>query len=117
MGAAILKTLDQNEEAELYRLKVDNLAAVLTHAYPREHVSKPKSKAKGQERFRALASVKDSLERQVLAVEVVGAPEPTSLAAPLLENADAFQCQSVGSVGSFNHVPVLPVFFIEDVVL
>jgi uncharacterized protein YqfB (UPF0267 family) len=43
-GFAILKTLEQ-KEAKLYRLKVDELVALLTHVYPQENQSKPKKKA------------------------------------------------------------------------
>ena len=77
----------------------------------------PKNKVEGLERVRALASVKAALERQVLAVAVAVAPEPTPLTAHVLENADAYLRPSIGSVGSFDLVLVLPVSAIEDVVL
>ncbi len=109
--------MEQKGEAELYCLKVDDLVARLKHADPREKLSEPKNKAEGQERVRAIASYKSALERHVLAVAAASAPSPTPLTAPVLENANTILRQSVGSVGSFDHVPVLPVSFVENVVL
>ena len=91
--------------------------AVLKHADPRGNVSKPKTKVEGQDRVRALAPVKAAIESKVLAVAVAVAPKPTPLTAHVLENADAYLRQSIGSVGSFDPVPVLPVSSIEDFVL
>ena len=109
--------MEQKGEAELYRLKVDDLVTVLTHADPRENLSKPKNKAEGLERVRALAFVKAALERHVLAVAAASAPSPTPLTDPVLENADIILRQSVGSVGSFDPVHILPVSSVENVVL
>jgi hypothetical protein len=85
MGAAILKTFEQKRKAEFYRLKIDDLVAVLTHANPRENVSKPNNKVEGQERVRALASVKVTRERHALVVAAATTHVPTPSTSHVLE--------------------------------
>lgn len=115
-GSAILKTLEQKGEAKLYRLKVDELVALLTHAYPQENQSKPKNKAEGLEKVRALGTVKVALERHALAVAVAQPPPVALETAPMPENYNILLRPSIGSVGSFDPVPTLAELSIDDVV-
>ena len=59
----------------------------------------------------------DSLDRHDLAVAISQPPQLTTITHPMIKNSNILVRLSIGSVGSFEHVPTLADLSIEDVIL
>ena len=85
-GAALVQTLEQGGTARLERLTLVEINALLAHADPLGAASKPKNKAEGMQRVRALKTVTDALGRHAAAAaadaDVAAAAVAAAAAAP-----------------------------------
>ena len=115
-GAGLLLSLEQNGPSHISSLTVADILALLTNADPQGTISKPKNKAEGLERVRALGSIQAALRRHVAdataaaAAAAVAAPPPP----PRFPDSEAHvegNRPSIGSVGSSgaSGQPVAPV--------
>ena len=80
-GAKVLQVLELYGEAQLQKLTIAEIAALLVHADPQGNNPKPKTKKEGLLRVRALATVLAALERRALALAAADFPA-VPLAAP-----------------------------------
>ena len=82
-GAKVLQVLELYGEAQLQKLTIAKIAALLIHADPQGNNPKPKTKKEGLERARALLTVRAALERRALAVAAtVSADIPLAALSP-----------------------------------
>ena len=85
-GARVLQALEMYGEAQLHKLMIAEIVALLIHADPQGTNPKPKNKKEGLERVRALSTAHDALERRALAVVATAAPDiPLAAPAPVLD--------------------------------
>ena len=71
----MLQALELYGEAQLQKLTIAEIVALLIHADPQGNNPKPKTKKDGLERARALPTVRAALERRNLAVAATVSPE------------------------------------------
>ena len=123
-GARVLQAIELHGEAQLHRLTIVEIVALLVHADPQGNNPKPKTKRDGLERARALPTVQAALERRVLAVAAnvfpgvpLDAPAPAPAALPpqpffpVFEDPNGVYRPSIGSFESSGEVeaPTVPV--------
>ena len=95
----MLGALKRHGPRHISSLVIADILGLLTNANPQRNVTKPKNKAKGLERVRALGYVQAALTRHALAIAI---EQPDRVADPT----------SIASLASFPvHLPPLPPFF------
>ena len=103
-GAAVLKELSQNGPGRVSSLTVSDILALLTNADPQGNITKPKNKAEGLQRVRALRSVQTALSRHAASAAPPPPPAPAPAAPPAPGTAQEVYLEgnrpSFGSVGS-----------------